>query len=141
MVLLLKDYKIYLTNSTNTQCYICLEPVNYYYKFNCDCHNFFHKECIEHNNVDKCLICNKKNTKNIFIFQNSEIFDFTFSEKIIDFLKIIKFLEIFLIYVELYPNILTFYFFLIINFSICFFLILPIVVINISYNFTKKIFY
>jgi hypothetical protein len=81
MVLVCSDHvKIYLPDCTDKQCYLCLEQIEYYYKFNCNCHKFFHIKCIENNVIQKCLICNKKILRNLFIPEDSEIFDLYYSE-------------------------------------------------------------
>lgn len=41
-------------------CFVCLEKVHYYYKFNCNCHNYLHSECIDKKILSNCLICKKK---------------------------------------------------------------------------------
>lgn len=139
MVLIMKDHKIYLTDSKDTQCYLCLEAIDYYYKFNCGCYNFYHTECIGHNNFSKCLICKKKIAHVINIMSDSEIFDLTLSEKFFEFLKIKKNFQIFLILLKLYPNFLTFIIFLTINIGLSIGLIIPVILLNISFNFIKKI--
>lgn len=49
-------HKIILKENSN--CYYCLEDINYYIKFNCECHNYLHTECIK-SNISNCLICKK----------------------------------------------------------------------------------
>lgn len=39
------------------QCYICLEPIEYYIKFDCECYNFCHVQCITESKPTKCSIC------------------------------------------------------------------------------------
>ena len=46
-------------------CYICLNKINYYYKFDCECFQYIHDECFE--NINKCIICKKENFINIDI--------------------------------------------------------------------------
>ena len=143
MVLVCSDHvKVYLPYCVDKQCYLCLEQIEYYYKFNCNCHNFFHSKCIENNIIQKCLICNKNISQNvfiphdIFIPSDSEIFDLSHSIFFID--KIIKIIKIFFIFFNLHSNILTFTFFLVVNIVLTFMIIIPIVLLNISYNFIKK---
>jgi hypothetical protein len=136
----MKDHKVYLTDSKDTKCYLCLETIDYYYKFNCGCYNFYHTECVRHNNFEKCLICKKKIAHIMNIIPDSEFFDLTLSEKFFEFLKINKNFQTFLILLKIYPNILTFIIFLTINIGICIGLIIPIIFINITFNFIKKFY-
>ena len=139
MVLVCPDHvKVYLPDCIDKQCYLCLEQIEYYYKFDCNCHNFFHIKCIENNIIQKCLICNKNIfiPHDIFIQGDSYIFDLSQSIFFID--KIIKIIEMFFIIFNLHLNILTFSIFLIVNIVLTLTIIIPIVLLNIFYNFTKK---
>ena len=42
------------------KCYLCLEDIDYYIKFNCECHNYLHTECIKNKFITDCFICKKK---------------------------------------------------------------------------------
>lgn len=59
-------------------CYFCLEDIDYYIKFNCDCHNYLHCKCLENEFFTNCLICkkfisNKKICEKNFVHLNNLI--------------------------------------------------------------------
>lgn len=43
-----------------------MEQINYYLKFDCECKNYSHINCIDFNKYKKCLICKKDIKFNIF---------------------------------------------------------------------------
>ena len=38
-------------------CYICLEKINYYIKYECGCYNYIHNNC--NININNCLLLKK----------------------------------------------------------------------------------
>jgi hypothetical protein len=121
----------------NTNCYLCLEQINYYYKFDCGCHNYFHTDCVKDNFFEKCLICKKKiNLVNNILNINNEIFDLYYTNLFLP--KIKKILDIFFIFVKLYPNIFTFGLYILINIILIFVFVVPFIIFNIIYNISKK---
>lgn len=65
-------------NNTNIDnCFICMNKINYYIKFDCECHNYLHVDCLRNNNsIMNCLICKKKISKKIFFdFNDLQITD------------------------------------------------------------------
>lgn len=61
----------------NSRCYFCLEDIDYYIKFNCNCHNYLHTRCLENEFFTNCLICKKKiNKKNFIHIDNLTITNF-----------------------------------------------------------------
>lgn len=53
------QYMIFSDNS-NSNCYICMESIDYYLKFECGCYNFLHTECFTDCKLKNCLICKNK---------------------------------------------------------------------------------
>jgi hypothetical protein len=63
-------------------CYFCLEDIDYYIKFNCNCHNYLHTKCLENVFFTNSFICKKKisnekiSDKNFIYFNNLMITNF-----------------------------------------------------------------
>lgn len=121
-------------NLYEKNCYLCLEKINYYYKFDCGCHNYFHNECIKDKLIDRCLICKKK-----IISLNNVNYDLYYSDLFL--VKIKKILNVFFVIFKLCPNFITFGLFIMINIFLTFGLVIPSVALNIGYNFIKKYFF
>lgn len=90
--------KYYISNFKN--CYICLNEINYYHKFNCNCFQYIHDDCFF--NLNKCIICKNDNTLIyydiqllLFINNFNLIFNNKFSYYIIYFFKFLSYLPFF----------------------------------------------
>ena len=114
-----------------------MEQINYYYKFDCGCHNYFHTDCVKDNLFEKCLICKKKNNlvNNINTI-NNEIFDLYYTNLFLP--KIKKILDVLFIFVKLNPNIFTFGLYILINIILIFVFVVPFIIFNIICNISKK---
>ena len=128
---------------TNNICYICLEPINYYYKFNCRCHIYIHNNCISDPIVEKCILCKKFNN-NIQI--ECYYFDIILMNKIINILKI-SFINEFMIQLLESKYKLSLLIFIIYTFVLAYFFVLPIAIIILLYtqvklfvNWIKKVY-
>lgn len=144
--------KIYLDSNTdynnnNNNCYICLEQLNYYYKFNCSCHIYIHSECIEKIDYKKCIICQNLVSHSLkinlvsseeYLSEPSNLLEIMNIDRIHSIIKIIKLNSIveklFQFPIEnIWSLVLNVFFsFLIMNF-----LLIPIVVLNILFNLIK----
>ena len=123
-------------------CYLCLEKINYFHKFDCSCHNYVHTHCIKNNLINDCLICKKKihNLTSLKYIDNMvknkpDIFNMYYSDLILVHTSII--LEILIIPFKLYPNVYTFLLYIIFNLLFVFVIILPSMFVNIIYNICK----
>lgn len=55
-------------------CFLCMNKINYYIKFDCECHNYLHLDCVKNNELlTNCFICKKKIQKKYFL--NSDNFN------------------------------------------------------------------
>ena len=118
-------------------CYLCLEEINFYYKFDCGCHNYFHTKCVENKIIEKCLICKKKiNPKSNTIVTHDKIFDLYYSNLFLE--KIKKILDIFFVIYALFPNFFTFGLYIVLNLGLIFGFGLPFMLINVICCIIKK---
>jgi len=69
----LKNINHTIIKNSNNNCFICLNDVDYYMKFDCECHNYLHTICVNNNFLNKCFICHKKTSKVDFSIKNCEI--------------------------------------------------------------------
>ena len=63
----LKNINHTIIKNDNNNCFICLNDVDYYIKFDCECHNYLHTNCVKNDFLNKCFICHKKQQKLIFL--------------------------------------------------------------------------
>ena len=148
-------------DNNDNLCYICLGNIDYYIKFNCQCHNYLHINCIDGIQLIKCVICHKKNNylevhDNYYNYNynynynqignfTQEIFyllepDFDFINYIYNKINIQPILNYMLGFFHKNPNIIIFsiYFFASIIFTLV--ILVPIVILSIFVNLIKKIF-
>ena len=124
-------------------CYICLEPVNYYWKFECECYNFFHIDCFTNYQINYCLICkNKLSNLNLNHINNSsniynKILNLTLTETILSTIRIHKLFEYYIH--NLKNNISNLESYFIISIITFFLIFLPIIMLNITLNILIEI--
>lgn len=122
------------SNSTDKCCYLCLEQINYYYQFECGCYNYIHSKCIEDKKIHKCLICKKK--INLSSNNNYDIFDLYYSYLFLEIIN--KIFNYFITVFEFCPNIFTLGLLIMLNIFCTFVFIIPVILLNIIFNFIKK---
>jgi hypothetical protein len=80
-----------ITKSEINNCLICLEKINYYYNFDCNCKNYIHTKCINHiintKYLDKCFFCKKNIKKNYSTF-DLDFINFNILNKLLEYLII-----------------------------------------------------
>ena len=133
-----------IKNNTITYniCYICLEPINYYYKFSCRCHIYIHNKCISDSIYAKCILCKNPNN-NIQI--ERYYFDIILMNKIINIFKI-DFISSLMIQLLKSKYKLAVVIFIMYSFILAYFVFVPIVIIvslctqiKLFVNWIKKI--
>jgi len=143
--------QIFLDNSNNSQCYLCWEPIDYYLKFDCSCHNYLHYECVGNMQIKKCVVCKKKinlfqitnpnpnsNTNNLLF--NKIFYEITLLDIILRKIKIKIILDIIFDILKTHCNLFTLGIFILINFTFIFGLVIPIYILNIFVNLIKIIY-
>jgi hypothetical protein len=128
------EFNIIKNDDDASLCFLCLDKVDYYIKYNCDCHNYLHINCIDNQIFSNCFICKKKinciittqlnldDNNLLIIFNNFELLYYihnisnmyTHIDIIFKFLRNNKYL--------------------IIYFLLLFIIILSIIILNIIYN-------
>ena len=63
----------HIIKKNDNTCFICLDNMDYYMKFNCECHNYLHQNCIKNFNIKKCFICHKEVSYRNVISANYEL--------------------------------------------------------------------
>ena len=153
--------KIICSNlSEKNNCYICLNDIDYYYCFDCNCHNFVHESCIKDVGLTYCVFCKKIFTHKIndYIYpqthndnygndnldnMNKEFYkmvllDFALTDSIINFMRIEIFYNKLLLYIQIKPNIFLLFLWIIFTIFYSYFILLPLLTINIMFNYIKN---
>lgn len=111
-------------------CFICLDDLNYYIKFDCKCHNNIHKECILYKNLTKCYICHKK----LVINMNNNI-EFNDTDNIVNYLlyklKIEYIMHKLIDFLNNNTNLYGYMLYIIGTISITFLIVIPIIVVSL----------
>lgn len=136
----------YYCKNENKDCYICMEPVEYYFKFECGCHIYSHTECInnynnknKNNTCTKCILCKKsmyipnKQQNNIFLNIKWLMLFMTIT-KIDEYIK--NLLEL----VIVKKNFTSILLFVIISFGCMFGIVMPVYIINVMINIIVVIY-
>jgi len=135
-------HKIIFNNNDN--CFICLNDVDYFIKFDCGCHNFIHTNCIDKNFLTKCLICHKKFTKIDLLTKNNNIFipDFELVNHIIETkINIVSLNQKIFLFLKSNPNFIGIFFYFIISICFTFGIILPLIILSVFVNIIKYLFH
>lgn len=133
------EYKlIKLSNNLNNydNCFICMNKINYYIKFDCECHNYLHINCMKDNYFfTNCLICKKKITKKCFFdFNNFEITNY-----ILNYFDIKYYFEKILNLLINNPNCITLFLHFVINLFFAYIILCPLIFFDFMNGIYKKI--
>lgn len=133
--------KIIQLNNFDNFCYICLEKVNRYYIFDCDCHIYAHSKCINLSIMNKCILCKNKlnHISNNNLISNSEnILNFDFAIGIIELIKLKEFSD-YIFWIIQNNNYLLFSIYIMYSFVIMYMIIIPLFTFNIFINLSHFI--
>jgi hypothetical protein len=126
-------------------CFICLDKIDYYIKFNCECHNYLHKSCVENIFITKCFICHKKtyfansisnNYSSNYNYIDSE-FVLEITEKIIEKIYIKYILNYTFTFFQNNPNLLSFGLYFTMSMIVAFLIIIPLIILSLLLNLLK----
>lgn len=140
----LKNINHTIISNSNNYCFICLNDVDYYIKFDCECYNYLHTNCVNNNFLNKCFICHKKTTNVNLLTKKYKIFieDFELLNYIIE-IKInnMPLNQKLIIFLKSNPNFICILLYFI--FSICFTfgIILPMIILSVFVNIIKYLLY
>ena len=127
-----------------------MDPINYYLKFDCECKNYSHINCIDFNKYKKCLIC-KKHIKLDIISTQTQTQTQTQAHAVhYDVFNNIKWLKLFISISKVDKNfelLLDFLIkkkfillFCIVSFIFAYGIIIPLYVVNVCINIVGMIF-
>jgi hypothetical protein len=132
--------KFNFIKENNNICFICLDKIDYYIKFECNCHNYLHENCVNNIEIKKCLVCHK-----IINFENGIDNNLLISFIDIDFItlviekiylnNIVNYIFSFFHNDKIYGLIL----YLFVSMLITFLIILPIVIISVIFTIINYI--
>ncbi len=127
-----------IKNKSNN-CLICLNNTDYYIKFDCECFNYLHVNCIDCNILTKCYICHKKiSYKKNFSEKNYQI-DINLLKYIINKMRFQEQINKLFEYLKKNPNIFNIIMYCIISIIITFCFMMPIIMIEILINTVMRI--
>lgn len=139
-----KIYNKYKESINN--CYICLEQIDYFYCFDCQCYNFIHMECIKKTKIDKCVICKRKillpnklviddSSPNYNLnFNHPVLFDFAVLNGVLNFLQLHNLLDLHLSFLQKNNNIYGLIVWIGVSFTYTFLLMVPLLIISFLCN-------
>ena len=132
--------KFNFIKENNNICFLCLNKIDYYIKFGCNCHNYLHKNCFENAEIKKCLVCHKKinfekYVENNFLISFINIDFITLVIKKIYLQNIVNYIFPFFHNYKIYGLIL----YLFVSMFITFLIIFPIVIISVIFTIIKYI--
>ena len=140
----LKNINHTIIKNTRNNCFICLNDVDYFIKFDCECHNYLHINCADSNFLNKCFICHKKTKKVYLLKKNYDIFiqDYELLNYIME-IKInnILFNQKLIIFLKSNPNFISILLYFIFSVYFTFGILLPIIILSVFVNIIKYLFY
>ena len=123
-----------IKNNSNNECFICLNNSDYYIKFDCECFNYLHIECINYNILTKCYICHKKISYKKNFAEKNYCININLLKYILSIIYFQEQVNKLFEFLKKNPNMINLSIYFIISIIITFCLILPLLLVELFIN-------
>ena len=127
-------------NINNNLCFICLDNIDHYIKFDCGCYNYLHTNCISDITLTKCFICHKKiNYINLPLNNHPILYsDVDFINNVIKKINMEYILNYMIIFTKNNPNFVGLAIYFIVSIIFTFGIVIPIIILSTLVNSIKN---